>query len=373
MSNVYQRLREQLNRYAFGYPEAASGVEIDLLKLMFTEEEASMFTQLSAQSETAANVAVRLGKPVADIASRLADMADKGLLFRERQGDSIKYSAIPFIHGLLEFQVTRLGRPLVKLTGQYINEVYKDNMAQGMRAFIRTVPVQEAVAAPNEVAPYDDARQVLIDADLIVITECACRQQKDLFGKACSKPREVCFMFGPMGQYYIDNGLGRKIDRKEALQILDRAHEAGCITQMAAARYPFSMCNCCVCCCGFLKAVSKHEKPAELVSSNYKIDFNRNNCIGCGICVERCGMGAAVLNSSDGLSEQNSDRCIGCGLCVTTCPTKSRQLVPKAGDPQAPPADTRSMFVALAKKRGIDVLDPQDTISFGFPADESDN
>jgi Na+-translocating ferredoxin:NAD+ oxidoreductase subunit B len=371
--DVYHRLREQLDRYAFGYPGTASGVEIELLKLMFSEEEAGLFTQLSAQSETPAEIAARIGKPVAEMAARMEDMAGKGLLFRERQGDTVRYSAVPFIHGLLEFQVTRLGKPLVKLTGEYIKEVYKTNMAQGMRSFVRTVPIQESVSSPHEVAPYDDARQILCEADLIVITECACRQQMGLFDKACGKPREVCFMFGPMGQYYIDNGLGRKIDIEEALQILARAHEAGCVTQPAAARSPFTMCNCCVDCCGFLKAVSKHAKPAELVFSNYRVDFDRDRCIGCGTCVERCGMGAATVSSVDGLSEQNPDRCIGCGLCVTTCPAKVRRLVPKEGEARVPVADTPSMFAAMARDRGIASPRRADVISFGFPIEESED
>lgn len=367
--NVYYRLREQLDRYAFGYPETASGVERELLKLMFTEEEAEMFTQLSAQSETPAEVASRIGKPGAEVADRLEAMAGKGLLFREREGDTARYSTVPFIHGLLEFQVTRLGKPLVKLTGQYIKEVYKDNMARGMQSFVRTVPVQESVAAPHKVAPFDDARRILLEADLIVITECACRQQMGLFDKACDKPREVCFMFGPMGQYYIDNGLGRRIDRDEALRILGRAHAAGCITQPAAARSPFTMCNCCVDCCGFLKAVSKHDRPAELVFSNYRVAYDKKGCSGCGACVNRCGMGAAT-SGANGFAEQNPDRCIGCGLCVTTCPTGARRLVAKEGEARVPVADTPAMFAAMARNRGIASPRPADIITFGFPAQE---
>jgi hypothetical protein len=34
--DIFYRLREQLDGYAFGYPSTESGVEIELLKLMFT-------------------------------------------------------------------------------------------------------------------------------------------------------------------------------------------------------------------------------------------------------------------------------------------------------------------------------------------------
>ena len=113
--------------------------------------------------------------------------------------------------------------------------------------------------------PFDDACEILRNEELIVITDCACRRQKALFEKDCGKPMEVCFMFGPMGQYYIDNGLGRQIDFEEALKILTRAQEAGLVTQPASAQKPFTMCNCCGDCCGFLHAINKHPNPAELV------------------------------------------------------------------------------------------------------------
>ena len=72
---------------------------------------------------------------------------------------------------------------------------------------------------------------------------------------------EVCFMFGPMGQYYIDNGIGREISLEEALEIQSKAQEAGLVTQPATAQNPFTMCNCCEDCCGVLTSISSHPRP----------------------------------------------------------------------------------------------------------------
>ncbi len=364
--DVFQKLREQLDQYAFGYPETKSGVEIEILKLMFTEDEAVMFTQLTAELETPLAIAKRIGKKVEEVASRLEDMAGKGLLFRRRTGETVEYSANPFLHGLYEFQITRLGKKLVKLTGQYINEVYKHNMAQGMRPFIRTIPIGESVPSENYVTPYEDAKKILQEADLIVVTNCACRQGKSLFEMDCGKPLEVCFMFGPMGQYYIDNGLGRKIDLDEALRILETANKAGLITQAATSKKPFDLCNCCVDCCGFLRAVSKTENPAELVFSNYHIVVERDKCTGCGVCEKRCGIAAVTKNPGDGKADLNPRRCIGCGVCVNTCPTKARHLKPKAGKPIIPYENTPEQFKQILIGRGVEDVRPENVISFGF-------
>ena len=37
------------------------------------------------------------------------------------------------------------------------------------------------------------------------------------------QPREVCFLLGSNGQYYLDRGMGRKVDADEALQVLAQA------------------------------------------------------------------------------------------------------------------------------------------------------
>ncbi|MFC1895291.1 4Fe-4S binding protein, partial [Thermodesulfobacteriota bacterium] len=255
---------------------------------------------------------------------------------------------------------------MVKLVGRYIKEKLRGVMSQRMESFIRTIPVQHSVEVTHDVAPYDDACDILKNQELIVITDCACRRQMAMFEVDCGKPMEVCFMFGPMGQYYIDNGLGRQIDLEEALGILAKAHEAGLITQPATAQNPFTMCNCCGDCCGFLRAVKKEPKPAGFFFSNYVAVVDQERCSGCGICAERCEMDARSTGAH-GISEIDPDRCIGCGLCVTTCPETATRLAPKSREKhREPPADTVEQMTRLARKRGIDVDDPSHIVTFGF-------
>jgi len=333
---------------------------------MFTEEEATLFTEMTAELETPQSLACRINRPEKEIAHRLEDMAQKGLLFRRRELDSVRYSAVPFIHGLLEFQIYRLEKETVKLVGQYINEKLKYDMMELTGFFQRTIPVQQSVEVRHTVAPYDDACAILRKQDLIVLTACACRTQRAQFGKGCGKPREVCFMFGPMGEYYLENGMGRRIELEEAVRILAEAQEAGLITQPSNAKDPFTLCNCCGDCCGFLHALQKHPKPTELVSSNYRLILDQDRCSGCGICVDRCGLRAIAINDA-GVSEIDQDRCIGCGLCVITCPEKARTLVPKPPEEhRTPPLGTGGQMADLAERRGLPGRDPKKIVSFGF-------
>ena len=53
-------------------------------------------------AQQADDIAARLGSPVDETSARLEDLAERGLLFRLVKGDTAKYGAIPFVHGLLE-------------------------------------------------------------------------------------------------------------------------------------------------------------------------------------------------------------------------------------------------------------------------------
>ncbi len=53
-----------------------------------------------------------------EMGNKLKKLAQKGLLYRLREGETVRYSAIPFIHGLLEFQ-TPMPKELVSLTAKH--------------------------------------------------------------------------------------------------------------------------------------------------------------------------------------------------------------------------------------------------------------
>lgn len=91
-----------------GFPATGSGIEIRILKYLFSEDDARLFTGMTHQLETPEAVAARLGRPVEDLTTRLDDMAERGLLFRLKKQDASRYAAIPFVHGLFEFQVKTL-------------------------------------------------------------------------------------------------------------------------------------------------------------------------------------------------------------------------------------------------------------------------
>ncbi|MFP4040724.1 MAG: 4Fe-4S binding protein [Desulfosudaceae bacterium] len=352
-NDIYRELQERLDLFSIGFPPAPSGVEIKILKKLFSEEDADLFLKLTPLLEPAETIAEKLGLPAEETKTRLADMAGRGLLFSKTKNGTTFYGATPFIHGIFEYQVNRMDRELAELMNQYGMEALGINMIQHGGSFLRTIPVNQALDADHQVASYDDAVKILNSKRTIVVTECICRKKQNTLGMGCGKITEACFMFDTMAEYYLAHNLGRQVTVEEAIAVLETAREQGLVTQPATAQNPDGMCNCCGDCCGVLLALNFHPKPAELVSSNHYAVLDRDACSGCETCIERCQTNALAMDDDD-LAVLDPDRCIGCGLCVITCPSEALSLRAKAPEEQYQlPEDGMDQMVTLARKRGI--------------------
>ena len=352
-ADLYRRLQQQLDQYSMGFPETRSGIEIKILKYLFSEDDARLFTALSPLLEAADGVSARLGRPQAEVAAQLDRMAEGGLLFRLKKGETPKYGAIPFVHGLFEFQVKTLAPDFAAMVRQYFDEAFDQAMQKGADLFLRTIPVHKSVEVTHQVASYEDALAILKDKPSIVVTDCICRKTAGLLDEDCGRPLEACFMFGSMGAYYLDRGMGREVSLEEAKKILTDCRDAGLVTQPATSQNPGGMCNCCGDCCGVLRALNKSPRPADLVFANYFAVVDADACTGCETCLERCQMTALGLDD-DGIARVDEGRCIGCGLCVPTCPVDAMTLMPKSGEAyRTPPKTMGEQMMMMAQKRGV--------------------
>mgnify|MGYP001065722584 CR=1 FL=1 len=355
METVYDRLRDQLDQYSVGFPKTQSGVEMQILRMLFTPEEAEMYLKLSMMLEAPDTVAQRIGQDTETVAAILERMAEKGLVFRIRGKESTKYGAAPFVVGIYEYQVGRMDRELAQLVDAYMEEAFAGQASQQVVP-MRTIPVQRSIGVSWPVAPYEDAKQIILSKDKLAVTRCICRVQKGLIDQGCDKPVEVCFMAGSHAQYYVDKGMGRWVSREEALEILDRCEEAGLVPQPFNAKNPGGMCNCCGDCCGILQMLKHLPRPVDGVYNNYFAVVDAELCDGCATCLERCQMEALAIGEV-GTCEVDLDRCIGCGLCVTTCPTEALRLEQKPEDQRrTPPASGQDLMLQTAQVRGTTLV-----------------
>ena len=114
MTDVYQKLAKHLNKLPAGYPRTESGVEMRILRRLFSPEEAKLATCLTMIPEPTAGIAARLEADEARLAVSLEAMAQKGLIFRMQKKDSTFYSAAQFVVGIWEYHLNDLDEDLIK-------------------------------------------------------------------------------------------------------------------------------------------------------------------------------------------------------------------------------------------------------------------
>ncbi|PIE80286.1 MAG: 4Fe-4S ferredoxin [Chloroflexi bacterium] len=349
--DIYKKLAQHLDDLPAGYPATESGVELRILRRLFTPEHAELATHLTVLPEEARVVARRAGLETAVAADMLQEMEKKGLIYANHpdDGGEPKYSSAPFVVGIWEFQVGRLTPELVRDFDEYAPSLMNiwEHTPQ-----LRTIPVGQSIDAQLEIMVYEQAEEIVRSHSNITVAPCVCRQEKAVIGEGCGKPLETCLSFGSAAAYYQRNGLGRKISQEEALEILDLANEAGLVLQPGNSQNASFICCCCGDCCGVLRNLNQHPQPASVIASAFFARLvDEDLCTNCGLCETRCQMNA--LDFEDYVPEINLDRCIGCGLCVSTCPTEALVMERKAEEERPSiPKNIVMTHYRLARARG---------------------
>jgi len=327
---VYRELQKHMDKLPVGFPQTESGVEIRILKLLFSPKEAIIATKLKTIPETIRTIFRRVKKEVnskEELRVLLNNLVEKGAIFGKKKGKRIYYANAMFVIGVYEFQVPRLTSEFMVLMHQYIDEAYAEEFIKTGIHQLRTVPIEKSLSLESRVYKYDDIIKLVKKVKgPFGVAECVCRIGHDLLDQRCTQTelRESCLVFHQTARYYINHGYARPITREESIEILRNAEEAGLVLQPGNSKQLGFICTCCGCCCEGLRLANKFPRPSEFYISNYHAEVNENECSGCKACISRCQMKA--ISQLDNVSSVNLDFCIGCGLCVTTCPMKAITL-----------------------------------------------
>ena len=348
---LYRKLARHLDNLPGGFPATEDGLELRILRHLFSPEQAGLALHLNLIAETAAVVARRAGLPVGRTAELLAEMADNGLIYdiQPEEGPPL-YMAYQFAVGIWEFQVNRLDEAFVRDVDEYLTRLLDPQLWKEAPQ-LRTIPIGESIPNPSEILPYEQAEELVRASKKLAVADCICRKEAHLKGEGCDKPLETCLVLGGGADFYIRHGLGRAISVDEALAILETANQAGLVLQPANAQKAGNICCCCGDCCGVLRNLKRYPNPGMLVSAPYFAVVDEEICSACGTCLERCQMEAIEVN---GHATVLIERCIGCGLCVTTCETGALRLERKPENEQAyVPKKWSETLLRLGRQRGV--------------------
>jgi Na+-translocating ferredoxin:NAD+ oxidoreductase RNF subunit RnfB len=352
MSDIYEKLRERLDMFPQGFPRTESGVEIEILRELFSPEEAEIMLFLRPSPEPVSAVAERMGRDASELADKLYDMSRRGLILRFRVSETeALYFLAPWVVGIWEFQVKNLNNDNIRLYEKYHNEGMVPERRRSKAAGFRVVPVEEEVRQDSEVETYEKVSEIIESSTRFAVADCICRKEAKMFGHACDRLLEACMMFDMAADYYIENGFGREITKEEARQILEKAEEDDLVHHSSNhLGKKIFICNCCGCCCKALAHITKHGNPDGIARSNYYAVIDGEDCDSCEVCVDRCQVDA--IRMEDDIAVASKEACIGCGLCVSSCPTESISLVRKKPEEAVPIfTDQDELLQAVARDK----------------------
>jgi ferredoxin len=317
---VYEQLAKALDGLPNGFPRTPSNVEIQVLKKILSPEEAKLAGQLKGSMEPVDVIAKRIGLSAEETRQKLTGMAKRGLVWHYDKDGELFFRLAPFVVGIYEAQLESMDHELAHLVEEYLANGGAAGIMKPQPAIHRVIPAQKAVKS-EWILPYDDVKAILLKSKTFRLRDCVCRKQQDLIARKCTFPLRTCLSFSslesPSNPY--------TISKKEALDFLDKAEEMGLVHTVSNVMKGIGyVCNCCGCCCGILRGINEWGIQNSVAYANYYAAIDRDECVGCGTCRERCQVHA--IFEQNGISVVDTKRCIGCGLCATGCPNGAAEL-----------------------------------------------
>jgi hypothetical protein len=235
---VYKQLLEVMKGRGGTYAGADIPEFYKMVEVMFTPEEAEVNNAMPQEPFTAETLAQEMGRDEGEISDILEGMANSGLCMAMKMEEIDYYMAAPFMPGILEFKMmpgTSTDRD--KQIAQLINDYKKayeasEDLPEGdvLGPTVRVITVDSTVKPDSTVHTYDQVETLIKNADPISVVACYCRHAADLRGEDIhGMPKDVCLAFGPMAQFQIERLGCKKLNKEEAMGVLNRSEEAGLV------------------------------------------------------------------------------------------------------------------------------------------------
>jgi electron transport complex protein RnfB len=199
------------------------------------------------------------------------------------------------------------------------------------------VPSQDSLLGQPKILPYEDVLTIVRRARVGRLQPCSCKSYNIPTDR--NMPRDSC-----MGFEYVEaiediaqEGYHDDFQVKDALlRKLKQCEEYGLVHQIMTVSRPagrkwYVLCNCDAESCIPMILHLKYDIPMVRGSGFVARIGDKDQCIYCGKCTERCIFGAA-LQVDDSAPLVKEDSCLGCGLCITTCPAGIRFMEKTAVD-----------------------------------------
>ncbi|MDD5903167.1 MAG: FAD-dependent oxidoreductase [Oscillospiraceae bacterium] len=163
---------------------------------------------------------------------------------------------------------------------------------------MRVIPVENAI--PAEAQQIDKERvsyYIEKNADHLCALPCQCRRVRKLMGEGAGDLDEsFCLFMGHCADMFINLGRGKKLTKEEAYEMMRHVEEIGCVHQITTLEdgNTFAICNCQPESCLALGVTQYFNTPA-FTQSNYVAEIDKEKCVACGQCVDKCANNAIQM------------------------------------------------------------------------------
>lgn len=168
----------------------------------------------------------------------------------------------------------------------------------GAGAGMHVIPVEKAINPEQQSLPREHISHWLDKYDKYAILPCACRLAERAKGRIVEDDPAWCVAVGEMADYVVETQKGgRYVTKEETLRILQQAEDNGFVHQTTNQDGPdkiLVICNCNVNTCYSLRSSQFFNTP-NINRSAYVAKVDKDNCVACGKCVEKCPAGAVKL------------------------------------------------------------------------------
>ncbi|MHC4745065.1 MAG: 4Fe-4S dicluster-binding protein [Planctomycetota bacterium] len=293
-----------------------------LFAMLADEDEARLLLEMPALPEDLAEVT---GRPVKDVNKALDILFKKGLVFVS--ASTGKYRMCRDTGQFHDATILWPDAPqeFYDLWREFTEEEWGQT-AKAIEQFLanppmRIIPIETALEDKNQILHYENVKEIVENAEKLAVTKCTCR----VVDGSCGLPVEVCVQLNRGADYAIKRGTGRAIDKAEAMKIMDTAAEAGLVhVTMNTDHSDHFICNCCYDCCIGLSVIRMKDGAKFVSPSRFKAEIDKEACVGCEECLERCYFNALSINEDDEPKAQVAEEnCVGCGLCAYVCPSEA--------------------------------------------------
>lgn len=361
-------LIDRLNRYPIGLVDSERLREI--LSLLFDKTEAFVGSRFPLHEATLEELAGLTGLAHEQLLPVLERMADKGLVMDMPFAGKTYYLLVPGLIGFMEFTFMRRRSDLplddlARLMSEYLEENGKAGQAGeffGSRSQLtRALVYEEQIPVSSQITAYEDARQIILDADYCAVTLCYCRHKKEHLGLSCRKGapvEDICMVLGEGARFLVRRGFAEERDKASMLETLARARALGLthVTDNVRER-PSFLCNCCRCCCELMAGVQLGFSDG-IAKTPFLAEIDPQRCNYCGSCLKACNVKCIGLapEARRSLGETrfaavDASVCLGCGACVSVCEEGAISLRERSQRPK-PPKTRGQLFARILWEKG---------------------